>query len=105
MPNIRGKYFYGDYCTGSVLSFAPVNSGPTSFVLADKLAFCRFSYLGPAEDKSKPGVWKATWGHKGWPYAIRVDMAPIDPNPSRLQPISITAPIYMHRSAELKYAD
>ena len=43
--------------------------------------------------------------HNGWPYGIRVEMAPIDPNPARLQPISITVPIYMHRSAELKYED
>jgi glucose/arabinose dehydrogenase len=30
MPNIRGKYFYGDYCAGSVLSFEPVGGAPTN---------------------------------------------------------------------------
>jgi hypothetical protein len=50
-------------------------------------------------------VWRPLWKQKGWPYGIRVEMAPLDLNPSRLQPISIAVPIYMHRSADLKYED
>ena len=103
-----GPLSAGGLCLGLFdggLTFAPINPGPTSFVLADNLQYCRFSYMVPAEKKTDPGVWRNRVKHNGWPYGIRVEMAPIDPNPSRLQPISITVPIYMHRSAELKYAD
>jgi hypothetical protein len=30
MPNFWGKYFYGDFCTGSVLSFVPAGGVPTN---------------------------------------------------------------------------
>jgi glucose/arabinose dehydrogenase len=30
MPDFRGTYFYGDYCTGSVLSFDPSGGTPTN---------------------------------------------------------------------------
>jgi hypothetical protein len=32
-------------------------------------------------------------------------MAPLDPDPSRLQPIAITAPIHIHRNPEIPYGD
>jgi general secretion pathway protein J len=98
----------GRMCTGgspASLNFIPPQAGATSFVLADKLAHCRFSYLGPGQQPIDPGIWRPVWDRKGWPFAIRVDMAPLDPNPSRLQPISVTVPVYMHRSPDLKYAD
>jgi len=103
-----GPASVGELClgaSGSGLSFAPVAPRASSFVLADKLAYCRFSFLGPGEKPADPGIWKPAWTRKGWPYAIRMEMAPIEPNPSRLQPISITSPIYMHRSPDLKYTD
>jgi hypothetical protein len=103
-----GPMSAGRMCTGlsgTVLNFNPPVSGPASFVLADQLAYCRFSYLGPGLQPADPGLWRAAWDRKGWPFAIRVEMAPLDLNPSRLQPISVTSPIYMHRSPDLKYAD
>jgi general secretion pathway protein J len=86
------------YCTGMPVANAH------SFVLADKLAYCRFTYLGPAPDPKDPGIWAPTWAHPVWPFGIRVEMAPLDPNPSRLQPITVTVPIYMYRKPE-RYAD
>jgi hypothetical protein len=32
-------------------------------------------------------------------------MAPIEPDPSRLQPITVTAPLFLHRSIEVQYED
>ena len=42
--------------------FLPVNAGPQSFVLADKLAYCRFNYLWqpPKVDPANPAVWSPT---------------------------------------------
>jgi general secretion pathway protein J len=85
--------------------FAPVQAGPQSFVLADKLAYCRFSYFTIPLDTSVPPHWTPNWNISGWPFAVRIEMAPLDPDPSRLQPISVTAPIHLHRSPDIPYVD
>jgi prepilin-type N-terminal cleavage/methylation domain-containing protein len=85
--------------------FAPVSPGPKSFVLADKLAYAQFSYLWPARDTQSLPVWKNNWGFTGWPNALRIDMAPLEADPSKLQPLSVMAPIHIHRSPEIKYVD
>ena len=87
------------------LQFMPAQSGPTSFVLADKLAYCRFAYLTPAADPNQPATWEPLWTRQDLPLAIRVEMAPLDADPSQVQPISITAPVYLHRYPEIPYAD
>jgi hypothetical protein len=96
-----------DSVTGAPLPrFVPVAAGPQSFVLADQLAYCRFSYFysgNPLE--SKQPAWVATWTTKGWPEAIRIEMAPLHPDPSRIQPITVTAPIQIRRDPEKKYED
>lgn len=89
-----------------VARFAPPQVSNHSFVLADRLAYCRFSYLA----KIRPAILTApTWlpaaPGGGWPLAIRVEMAPLEPNPSQLEPITVTAPIYVHRSPEVAYVD
>jgi hypothetical protein len=85
--------------------FAPVQSGPNSFVLADKLAYCRFSYFTMPLDRNLLPHWIPVWNISGWPYAVRIEMAPLEPDPSRLQPITVTAPIHIHRSPEIPYVD
>ncbi len=86
------------YCLGTPLA------NPHSFVLADNLKYCRFSYLGLAKDPRDPGIWSPLWEQPAWPFGIRVEMAPLEPNQARLQPITVTVPIYMYRKAE-RYAD
>ena len=99
----------GSKCIGpgerGAMQFYPPQPNATSFVLADKLAYCRFRYLTPGERPGDAATWHPEWARKGWPLAIRVEMAPLEPNPSRLQPISVTAPIYIYRSPDLQYAD
>jgi hypothetical protein len=85
--------------------FAPVQAGPNSFVLADKLAYCRFSYFTIPLDRTLLPHWTPQWTFSGWPFAIRIEMAPLDPDPSRLQPITVTAPIHIHRAPEIQYVD
>jgi general secretion pathway protein J len=95
-----------DPATGSSMAvFAPVQAGPNSFVLADKLAYCRFSYFTVPLDRNVMPRWTPQWTYSGWPYAVRIEMAPLDPDPSRLQPIAVTAPIHIHRSPEIQYVD
>jgi prepilin-type N-terminal cleavage/methylation domain-containing protein len=95
-----------DPLTGTgVPRFGPVTPGPNSFVLADKLAYCHFAFLSPGPQPNMPPLWKEIWTRMDWPQAVRIDMAPFEADPSRLQPISVVAPIYIHRSPEIPYGD
>ena len=85
--------------------FLPVSAGPQSFVLADKLAFARFSYLAPAPDPNQPDIWTPVWKDKVLPLAVRIEMAPLEADASQVQPVSVTAPIYLHRNPEIPYGD
>ena len=85
--------------------FLPVQAGPASFVLADDLAYCRFSYLRPPSAAGQPDVWTTAWSFLTWPMAVRVEMAPLTADPSRIQPITVTAPMQVHRSPDVPYVD
>ena len=85
--------------------FAPVEASPSSFVLADKLEFCRFSFLTPNRQASLPPVWQPSWSMPGWPRGVRIEMAPLQLDSSTLQPITVTAPIRLHLSPEIPYVD
>jgi hypothetical protein len=104
----------GMACTGTapapdigvtVPVFTSINTGPRSFILADQLVSCRFSYLAGSGNPNDPVLWRPTATGRGWPRAIRIEMAPLEPDPSRLQPITVTAPLYLYRSLDYKYED
>jgi len=98
--------FAPDPITGVTMPrFAPVQAGPQSFVLADQLAFCRFSYLSPAPQPGQPPVWTPAWSAIGWPRGVRVEMAPLEADRTRLQPITVTAPVRLLRTPGIPYAD
>lgn len=109
-----GPFGAGQLCLGvtpdtltgaTVPHFAPVIPSPNSFVLGDKLSYCHFAFLSPGTQPDMPPFWSERWSHPGWPLAVRIDMAPLIPDPSRLQPISVVAPVYIHRSPEIPYGD
>ena len=77
--------------------FLPISVGANSFVLADKLAYCRFSYrqVVPAPPAVK---WLARWTElQVLPDAVRIEMAPLMPDAGRLQPVSLTIPVHVTR--------
>ncbi len=99
-----------DSVVGFLVHFAPSVASPKSFVLADQLAYCRFSYLvappvPTGQPQTQPPQWRSSATGSGWPRAIRVEMAPLEANPSHLQPITVTAPIRIHRSWNIHYED
>jgi len=109
-----GPLAAGRLCTGvtpdpaagvSLPHFLPVMAGPDSFVLADKLAFCRFVYLWPPKIPTDPAVWSPVALSAGWPLAIRVEMAPLQPDPSVLQPLTVTAALHLHLTQTIPYGD
>jgi len=102
------------YCTDTVAipgtisklaQMLPPRAGASTFVLSDQLAYCRFLYLTPSDVLQEPPTWKPTWNAKGWPLAVRIEMAPVSADPSRLQPITVTAPLHIRRDPEKVYTD
>ncbi len=87
--------------------FLPVRATTESFVLADKLAYCRFNYLWtpPKPDPDHLTIWSPTALNIGWPIAVRVEMAPLQPDPASLQPLTITASLHLHLSPAIAYGD
>lgn len=86
--------------------YLPPVASEHSFVLADKLAFCRFSYLQhPLTDPLQPPLWLPALAYQGWPMAVHIEMAPLEVDPSRLQPIAMTVPFRVYRAPDIPYAD
>ncbi len=96
-----GSVSAGVFCLGTAVDeeaslqvpqFRPIIVGPQSFVLADRLASCRFSYRqtlpAPAGER-----WVERWIFPVWPNAVRVDMVPLEPDRARIQPLSLIAPM------------
>ena len=82
-----------------IAQFTPVQVGSYSFVLADKLAYCRLSYR---EERQPPELerWTPMWANPVvWPTAVHVDMAPLVDQPSRLQLTNVTIPLRINRDA------
>jgi len=77
--------------------FLPISIGANSFVLADKLAFCRFSYRQVVPNP--PAVkWLPHWAEAQFlPDAVRIEMAPLKPDSGRLEPVSLTIPVHVTR--------
>jgi len=83
-------------------NFRAIETGPMSFVLADKIAYCRFSFkehMPPYGD----GQWLARWNKPFFPLAIRVEMAPLDPSLGRLQLLTLTMPVRINRDPLVRY--
>jgi prepilin-type N-terminal cleavage/methylation domain-containing protein len=84
--------------------FTPIEPGPQSFVLADKLAYCRFSYLEPHFEPPLR-VWRPDWVLPTLPLGIRIDMAPLENGPAELHMSTITASFHINRTGNIGYYD
>jgi prepilin-type N-terminal cleavage/methylation domain-containing protein len=88
-------------------SFAPIVAQPSSFIIADELAACSFSYLSDSEPDRSPR-WMPVWNDAyRLPAAISIQLTPL-PDPqdgstapksgragalTRLRPVTVTAPV------------
>ncbi len=94
-----------DPATGMVVGrYAPVQAGPRSFVIADKLTFCRLSYQ-VVDPRNGNKIWVEQFQGYFPPQAIRIEMAPIEPDPSRLQMTTTVVPVRVFRSSRVVYKD
>ncbi len=88
---------------GTPPRYLPVTASPRSFVLADRLAYCRFVYqeLMP---HPQPRRWIPSWVASELPVAVRIEMAPLD-RAAGLELGTITLPIRASRNQHWWYAD
>jgi general secretion pathway protein J len=90
--------------SGAILPlFRPPQPSPASFVLADRLAFCRFLYQEQIPDPPFER-WLPRW-LKGdaWPRAIRIEMGPLGVDPGRVQTVPFTASLRITRPPREPY--
>ncbi len=85
--------------------FVPVQLGPGSLVLADKLAFCRFVFRDIVVGGRSPG-WLSLWTNPGlFPTGIRVEMTPLVVDAARVPLETVTVPIHLTRQVPAPYFD
>lgn len=108
-----GPFSAGVFCLGRVPDpargvtiprFRPIQPGPTSFVLADRLAYCHFSYLEPMP-KPVFGQWDPNWIYERWPLGIRIEMAPLEEAASSLHMVTVTAPVHINHQPGTELRD
>ena len=89
---------------GLLTTFRPVQVGPQSFVLADKLASCRFLYREP-RPQPEYQRWVEQWVKPEWPASIRIEMQPLNNVPGQLTMMTITAPVHVDKQPLETYED
>lgn len=99
-----GPFATGAFCAGLIRdptsgamqpAFLPIETGPGSFVLADKLAYCHFSYRQVFPDPKLPPLWFTHWSRPLLPNAIQIQMAPLQADSARLQLLPLTIPVHV----------
>ena len=103
-PDSTGRLCVGSGPPDVGVLFRPIQISPASFVLIDKLAFCRFFYQEPAKPPRQK-VWVPVWTAKLFPLAIRIEMAPLGTAASRLPVVSLTAPVRVNKNPAFVYAN
>jgi prepilin-type N-terminal cleavage/methylation domain-containing protein len=98
-----GPYSTMPFCfANSFLAGAPT---PQSFVVADRLAYCRISYQDRDPSTYMGTVWLPAWTKVNLPAAVHVDMAPLIPDLASLPLVSVTVPIHINRDVNATYND
>jgi len=91
------------FCINGI--FLPAQAKPDSFVMADRLAYCRFVYRQRIPDAPRAGGWVPIWDQRNLPAAVRIEMEPLVPNPAQLPLVNVTVPIHITREIDSPYTD
>ena len=88
-----------------VTHFKPIEPSSRSFVLADRLAYCRFFYLEPRTEPPFQ-IWRQDWPNwQRWPQGIRIEMAPLDTFTTDLHVTTVTMPFNVNGAPNIHYSD
>lgn len=101
--------YTGPRATGALCvspnQYLPVGPRQGTFVLADQLAFCQFSFQIRLPEPETAGPWTQVWDKPEYPRAIRVELAPIGDDTARLRPAGVTSLLRVHRIPVFEYTD
>ncbi len=103
------------FCTGSPPSeLAPADVAPSdasstaedTYVLADHLAYCRFSYHEPYDINAFVETdWLPLWNRQLLPAAIRIEMQAASPAAGGLPFVGVTVPLHVTRDPFAQFED
>jgi len=98
IENIVGTQF-------PLVHFADVPAGAQSFIVADRLSYCRFSYL-EARPTPPLRVWRSDWTNQSQlPLGFRIEMAALNPATVDLHVGTVSVPLNVSRVPGTYYAD
>jgi prepilin-type N-terminal cleavage/methylation domain-containing protein len=88
-------------------SGAPDGAQPGgSYVLAEHLAYCRFSYHEPYDqNRFIETAWLPLWDKPLLPAGVRIEMRPLVPDAGGLSVLGVTVPIQVNRDPRFVYVD
>lgn len=104
-PDSTGALCLGPDPQGPGLRFVPIEPGPGSFVLADRLARCQFSYQRVNPAGEPPLTWVPRWTDPFLPSAIRVLIEPLDPDERLVPVVSWVVPVRVQKNPLVPYVD
>ena len=88
-----------------VIHYRDLEANAQSFVLADNLEYCRFSYLEPLYQPPLQR-WVPSWLRSDiFPKSIRIEMVPLDVKAEELRPTTVTVQFPLTRQPGITYAD
>ncbi len=91
--------------TWQIVHYAPIEASAQSFVLADRLAYCRFWWLEPLP-QAPFQTWRPDWVRTdSLPAAVRIEMAPLDNAPADLHISTVTVPFGVNSIPGMRYED
>jgi prepilin-type N-terminal cleavage/methylation domain-containing protein len=102
MEQVFAPVFQESVCAGAL---PPGQPPPVPVVLAEKLATCRFVYHEYIPDALDQGNWVLLWDRPNLPSAVRIEMAPLVPNPAELPMATLHIPIHINRIVVGQYVD
>jgi prepilin-type N-terminal cleavage/methylation domain-containing protein len=101
---IENERFY--FSPLSVAPFCgPQGFTPQSFEIAGRLAVCRISYREYIPEAPNGGNWLGGWNRPNLPAAMRIEMTPLQIDPSRLTLQTVNIPIRVNREVLGQYDD
>jgi prepilin-type N-terminal cleavage/methylation domain-containing protein len=102
---VNESLYTGPASIAQFCSDLPIQLGPQSFVLADRLAYCHLSYREAIPESPVGGNWQISWNRPALPSAVHVEMASLVPDPARLPLVSVTVPLRITRDLGVSYFD
>ncbi len=102
---IVNEHLYSGPASTVPFCSSPAQANPQSFVLADRLEYCRFMYHEMNPQSPAAANWIPFWNRPSLPSAVRIEMAPLIFEPGRLPVLNVTVPIHITREMGVPYED